>query len=352
MSDPETRIWRRSGRPIAIANPPYPRSVLEVQGSVGEYRGTRGSIGTPRIPHFPNLSHIPRSASQLAMLDGQAYTQHHVFRVSVDFGTTFFAMSFTHVRLTKDAEQNVTENKVSLRDTRHVDFGDGKTSEIANVCAYFPDPVPDSMGQVDGSAGPPQLEQPPYLHFGPAITEAVTRKRIVESDVIRFLKIALSEENGDDVTAIRNRVQRQIRGLPQRKHGSGNDFRETTEVDVIADFLWALWKHAEKQIVSRYRSYSTTIPFTRWPIEFVMCVPSTWSNSPNQKMIEASEMGLLREDNSISDTNGLKGPRTIELISEPTAAIAYILGDNVEGDFSNDASKLGVGKVRSRIGMP
>ena len=265
-------------------------------------------------------------------------------RVSIDFGTGFFAMSYSHIKVAHDEDDDdVVDSIVSIDDIRQITFiADGKTTEIANICAYFSDPVNPRHSFADGSTATSQTGAP-YLHFEPAVTEALGRRIITADDVFKLVKIALCERADPDVMAISDRIRILAATLPQRVDAVTGQLRDCTAIDIVSDILKELWGQGRQQIEARLDSFDESFGDWRsWPIDFILCVPSTWSDEENQKMISAAEPALLTRS---TDSARTESKNTIELVHEPTAAAAYVLAKNGGRVGSGIRSKTHMHKV-------
>ena len=270
-------------------------------------------------------------------------------RVSIDFGTGFFAMSYSHVKVAHDDDGDVVDSIISIDDIRQITFVvDGKTTEIANICAHFPDPGNRRQSFAD-NGGATSHTGVPYLHFEPAVTEAIKRKVITADKVFRLVKIALCERADPDVIAISDRVRALAATLPQRVDAVTGELRDCTAIDIVSDTLKELWSQGRQQIEARLDTFDESFGDWRsWPIDFILCVPSTWSDEENQKMIAAAEPTLLIRPTDSARTDS---KNTVELVHEPTAAAAYVLAKNGGRVGSGNRSKTHMHKVGNDYGV-
>ena len=98
------------------------------------------------------------------------------------------------------------------------------------------------------------------------------------------------------------------------------------EVDVIADYLTQLFKHAKQQIQDTLDTSDST------PIEHVLCVPIVWSSKALRKMQLAMKYAIER--------SGFGTMENLFLVSEPEAAAAYVLhkSDEVNAGFDSSSN--------------
>jgi hypothetical protein len=90
-------------------------------------------------------------------------------------------------------------------------------------------------------------------------------------------------------------------------------------VDVIADYLALLFKHAKERLTSMHGLQEAT------PVEFVLCVPTVWTEKASRTMqeamaraIETARLGHLEEE-CVKD---------LFIVAEPEAAAAFALADS------------------------
>ncbi|KIX02790.1 uncharacterized protein Z518_08732 [Rhinocladiella mackenziei CBS 650.93] len=290
----------------------------------------------------------PRCPAELASR-GPAVSK---FIVAVDFGTTFSTVSFLRV------DPGVQEDLIPPQEIRCIDHypdkppgimphvfegittvpselwyptarvsptqngGRGLQSQPAEEDEYSS--ALDEEGQPSSTpdTSDTQNDQPAIQHQGRPLRRSPVwgygvHKRLAEPDdivqkakhVTRF-KLLLDEENSTQ--SLREKAMMDLKAL---KHAG----LVQKPVDTIADYLGQLFRHAKNQLVSSHGLQEGMA------VEFVLCVPTLWTEQACRRMqeamaraIETSQLGQL-ENGSVKD---------LFIVAEPEAAAAYALADN------------------------
>ncbi|MCJ1445636.1 MAG: hypothetical protein MMC23_006141 [Stictis urceolatum] len=215
--------------------------------------------------------------------------QHEQQRLRVfwDIGTTTISVSEALVRVTKSLPNNELFD-VEIGQVHQIDFGDGKTPYISNVCAYYKE----------------EDDEQERLYLGQEVGSLLARGAIDDPDVLSLFKLAISEVGDEGVMRARSKVRQAL-----QRHRREN-------VGVVADIVQHVWALARAQISETYRFEDV------WevPIDFILGVPSTWTVIENQKILSGFEAGIMKTKPAGADLNV-----TYELCHEPVASVANVL---------------------------
>jgi molecular chaperone DnaK (HSP70) len=89
-----------------------------------------------------------------------------------------------------------------------------------------------------------------------------------------------------------------------------------THIDIIADYLRLLWKHATDDIIRDRGS----IAFKGSPLKVWITVPAIWEEDAREGMRQAVKKAGILEDRTAGKT-------TVDLVAEPEAAAMAVLDD-------------------------
>jgi hypothetical protein len=175
----------------------------------------------------------------------------------------------------------------------------------------------DDSAEENGPADtvPPEIVSRNFL-WGYGIHKLMIAPDLDRKKFDRIARFKLLLDTGNHTQEVRADLRPVINRLKRRQ--MIND-----EVDVIADYLTQLFKHAKQQIQHTLDTSDMT------PIEHVLCVPIVWSSKALRKMQLAMKCAIER--------SSLGTMENLFLVSEPEAAAAYVLQKSDEVNVGFDS---------------
>lgn len=263
--------------------------------------------------------------------------------VSVDFGTTFSAISYVAVNSEEEAAK-IGHDRISTIEhwpcATHTDANDRMRQEVPSEVIYpldrkfrkgfdrefLEDQVDLDQISEDGLSPPSDNsydsgsacdEDPPFsdtidsFQWGYGVHDVWSRPITHSDENSKALnRFKLLFDNSITTKRVRDELEPALNSLKAKKviH---------SHVDIVADYLACLLRHAKSELqkVGKYDDYE---------IEMVLCVPAIWSQKACRDMQVALTSAMRRANFRGVDleTNSIEN---LFLVSEPEAAAACVL---------------------------